>query len=476
MNTISSPLAQVETFEELAITSSLVRPAGASYCLQFIDRHRKMKMGVRDWEFLHPSLEPILSETHDVCAFQEDVTKICHHVAGLSFKQADKIRKMMNSLHEGSVEDRLWIETEREFLAGCIKNSGLTVEQARELWMRVSSFTGFSFCKSHSASYAQLSFKCTYLKAHYPAQFLAAVISNNHGFYSKDAYINEARRWGIRILPLDINKSGIKYVGKHNWMRPGIMHVRNLTDKTSSRIVEEKGIREFANVEDFISRVGAYRHEVENLVLAGAFDGFGLNQPELLYVIDGIYGRHRSLAENGLQFDVFGTRDRHPNHSDYSLTEKCLNELHILGFMLSGNILDILDLHPKSKGTVPAGEIANFVGKGIKVFGWPVTERVHTVSTTGKTMMFLTLEDQTGSMDVIFWPRNYGRFADVLAKPGPYEVWGKVTEEWDTHCLEAVNIRSAEWSPSQIDFELASQRLTRSAGYVYTDLPGIVAA
>ena len=93
--------ARAETFEEITITSSLVRPAGAAYTKTFVERHRAMKQGIADWEYLHPSLEPILRETHDVCAFQEHVTKICREVAGMSFKQADKIRKLMNSLHEG---------------------------------------------------------------------------------------------------------------------------------------------------------------------------------------------------------------------------------------------------------------------------------------------------------------------------------------------------------------------------------------
>ncbi len=108
---------------------------------------------------------------------------------------------MMNSLHEGEQAEAVIRQTAEEFMQGCIDTSGLSREQAVELWNRVGSFTGFSFCKSHSASYAQLSFQCTYLKAYYPAQFLAAVISNQHGFYTKDVYLNEARRWASAFSP-----------------------------------------------------------------------------------------------------------------------------------------------------------------------------------------------------------------------------------------------------------------------------------
>src|SRR5690606_25862392 len=111
--------ADASTFEEVTITSSLVRPAGTAYTGTFVARHRKMKQGIKDWDFLHPSLAPILAETHDVCAYQEDVTKICHHVAGLSYKKADRIRKMMNSQHEGELSRKEYRDTEAEFLAGC---------------------------------------------------------------------------------------------------------------------------------------------------------------------------------------------------------------------------------------------------------------------------------------------------------------------------------------------------------------------
>ena len=472
--------AQVESFEELAITSSLVRPAGASYTATFIDRHRKAKAGIVDWDYLHPDLEPILKETHDVCAFQEDVTKICHQVAGLSFKKADKIRKMMNSMHEGELGEALIRQTAEEFMQGCMDTSGLSREQAVELWTRIGSFTGFSFCKSHSASYAQLSFQCTYLKAYYPAQFLAAVISNQHGFYTKDVYLNEARRWGIRILPLSINESNDGYHGKHNWIRPGLMHVRNLTQKSLSGLLHERNANgHFRNLTDFVRRVDVGRKEVEKMILVGAFDGFGLTQPELLYQLDGVYGRLkpdvptlfeptlRSLGEGG-----------HPGLRDYTLAERCLNELELLGFMLSGNILEILSMHPSSRNAVPAARIHEHVDQRVKVFGWPVTRRVHQVAHSGQPMLFVTIEDKTEVTDVVFWPEVYDRFADTLAEPGPFEIWGTVSEEWGTYTLEADTITTVTWSPNVVDLDLASRRLENSfKDYApYADIQPTVAA
>ena len=458
--------AQAKTFEELTITSSLIRPAGAAYCQEFVDRHRKSKLGCQDWEYLHPSLEPLLKETHGVLAFQEDVAKVCIEIAGLDYKTSDRIRKMMNSLHEGVVESEEWGRVKNAFILGCQNNKGLSEGQAMELWKRVSSFTGFSFCKSHSGSYAQLSFQCTYLKAYYPAQFLSAVISNNHGFYSRDTYVNEARRCGIRILPIDINESGIKYYGKSDWMRPGLMHIKGISQNGLAKIIEErKHNGRFHNLLDFRNRVGLHRHNIEKLILVGAFDGLGLTQPELLFALE--TGVHQ---EKNLLFDNCHT-SLHPGLDNYSLTHRCLNELSLLGYMVSGNILDILDLHPCSRNAVSAADLNKFGGKGVKVFGWPVTERLHRVSGSKKEMMFLTLEDRTGSIDVIFWPRNYSRFVSALSKPGPYVIWGRVSEEWDSFSIEAENIMPVSWSPGQVDFKLASERLEKSyRDYEYRDI------
>ena len=453
--------ADANTFDEIVVTSSLVRPAGTAFAKMYVERHRKMKRGIKDWEFLHPSLEPILSDTHDVCAFQEDVTKICHFVAGLTYKQADAVRKMMNSQHEGELAHPALVELFNRFVEGCQTNSGLSFVQSVQLWKRVASFTGFSFCKSHSASYAQLSFQCAWLKAHYPAEFLSAVISNNHGFYRREVYLNEARRLGIRLLPLNINHSRMKYIGRGLDIRPGFLHLRQLSKDTVDAITLERNESgSFQSLEDFLRRVPAGRKETENLILTGAFDDFGLTHPELLFHLDGIYGA--ISASNPSLFGPEGgyrVRDLHPGLKDYTLMQRCLTEQRLLGYMLSGNPLDVLRLHPASKDTIPASEIHRYAGKRVKVFGLYVTERQHRVAKSGKLMQFLTLEDKSGNVDVVFWPNVLERFEDELTEPGPFEVWGKVTEDWDTFTLEAERIRPVPFTPNLVDFELASARL-----------------
>ncbi len=456
--------AQAETFDEITITSSLVRPAASDYTQLFVERHRKLKMQIRDWDFVHPSLKPILKDTHDICAFQEDVTKICHQVAGLSFKKADKIRKMMNSQHEGMPTSLELANLEKEFIAGCCQTNGLTLAQAQIVWQRVSSFTGFSFCKSHSASYAQLSFRCTFLKAHYPAQFLSAVISNNHGFYTREVYLDEARRWGLKILPLDINQSQYKFFGQDNWIRPGFMHLPHLGETAMLTIeMERKAHGLFHSLMNFLERITLPKQTIENFILAGAFNNLGHSQPELLYQLDGYVPREKSEQPNLLSEHPFLmaaiNSQRTPRLQDYSLLRKCLNEWELLGYMLSGNMLDILELHPSARNTVPANQIHLHVGKRIKVFGLPITERLHEVVKSGRNMKFITLEDKTECLDVIFWPNVLEKYNDVLLQRGPLEIWGKVSMDWDTYTLEADKVNLAVWSPNEVDFELSSKKL-----------------
>ncbi len=466
--------AKVESYPEVVITSSLIRPAGTSYCKLFVERHRMLKENIKEWEFLHPDLEGILGDTHDVCAFQEDVIRICHDIAGLSFKLADRIRKMMNSQHEGAPQRAEWERIRLLFIEGCKGNPHLSrpmgQPQAEELWERVASFSGFSFCKSHSASYAELSFQCAHLKSRYPAQFLSAVISNRHGFYSRDVYLDEARRWGLRILPLDVNSSRLEYHGRDNWIRPGLMPVRDCREAALKVLVQERNENGlYRDLPDLLQRVPLHKREAENLILAGACASFGANQPELLYLLDAVYGK---LGAMGPAWTAMGLTNSHRKAGlgDYSLMQKCLNELRMLGYVLSANMLEVVATHTAARNAVRADALRHHVGKRVKVLGIPVTDRLHPVANRGnddgggRYMKFLTMADNTGYLDVIFWPDALEKWGDELVGQAQFsgnllEIWGTVNEEWDTYSVVADSVRIVEWLPNQVNFEMASLRL-----------------
>jgi DNA polymerase III alpha subunit len=228
---------------------------------------------------------------------------------------------------------------------------------------------------------------------------------------------------------------------------------------------------------DFLARTRLRKSEIQNLIKTGCFDGFNMNQPELLSVLDGEYGRARG-PENDLFTYVRGFQSAlHPGLGDYSLTRKCLNELELLGFMLSGNILDILDLHPASRESVPCARLGRHAGRRVKVFGWPITARAHHIPGRGD-MRFITVEDKSGCADIVLWPEAYERYREAARRPGPYEIWGTVRADWGTHSLFARAMRNVAWSPAQVDFELAQKRLLKSyrGPYLYRDTAAELAA
>ena len=238
---------------------------------------------------------------------------------------------------------------------------------------------------------------------------------------------------------------------------------------------------------------------------------FGLTQPELLYLLDAAYAKIRPAQADlfGGFGDTFATAvptagwirpaERAPGGDwsggelaasvgpgsvseagrrkagmpqgfteaglrDYSLMQKCLNELRMLGYVLSANLLDVVEHHILARTAVRATELRHHVGKRVKVMGVPVTDRLHPVAHSDRYMKFLTLGDNTGHLDVIFWPDALEKWGDTLAGQVPFagnllEVWGKVSEDWGTYSVEADEVRVAQWLPNQVDFAIASKKL-----------------
>src|SRR5205085_1853585 len=177
----------------------------------------------------------ILKETYDIMVYQEDVTKVAMTLAGFSLEDADQLRKVISKKHKA----RQLRDYYEKFCLGAAKNGALP-EIIDKVWAMIMSFAGYSFCKPHSASYAQVSFKCAYLRAHYPAEFIAAVISNQGGFYSAFAYLSEARRMGLRILPPDINDSAWAYRGHGRTIRMGLMQIKALSKALVDEVIDKR--------------------------------------------------------------------------------------------------------------------------------------------------------------------------------------------------------------------------------------------
>ncbi len=434
--------AGVQSFEEIGITSSLVRPAGTAYAEQFVQRHRQAKEGRTEWSWLHESLSGILHQSHDVCVFQEDITRICVEVAGMSFAESDRVRKMMNSQHEGAPAG--YDATARRFISGCMDKQGMNLAQAEELWKRVASFQGFSFCKSHSLSYAQLSFRCAWLKRHHPARFWAAVVANDHGYYPTTTYVDEIRRAKIRLLPWDVNESRWKFWGGDDWVRVGLQHIRGLRQTTVQVLESVRSDRAIASLPDLVERLGtASRSELEALVRVGACDGFGISRTRSLAWLSELLLTSRRRGDADL-FSSSGLPDHLRRLPDESDTARALEELRLTGYSVTGDPLASLSCLGASRGAVAASRLGDFAGKSVKIVGVPVATRVHRVRKSGEPMLFLSLSDQSGIADTILWPKTYRKYHAVATGGGVLAVRGKVTENDDTFALEADHLEAVK--------------------------------
>ncbi|HKY33007.1 MAG TPA: DNA polymerase III subunit alpha, partial [Candidatus Polarisedimenticolia bacterium] len=251
-------------FEHLVIHSSIIRPAANSYIREYV---RRLKGGA--YRPLHPLLGDLMKETHGIMVYQEDVAKTVIAMAGFDAASADDLRKVLSRKHK-----RRKLEDHRlRFEAGA-RERGFSAEVIAEVWRMILSFSGYSFCKPHSASYALVSFKSAYLKAHHPAEFMAAVLSNQGGYYSTFAYVSECRRMGLAVRLPDVNESGIPYTGSGREVRVGLMQVQGLSAGAMEALLRERESGgPFGSLEDLLDRVVLDPADARRLIKAGAFDG-----------------------------------------------------------------------------------------------------------------------------------------------------------------------------------------------------------
>ena len=470
---------RTETFEELTAASSVIRPgvAESGMMQEYIRRHHiAREQAAPDSWYLHPKLAEVLRETHGVMIYQEDVLRVAHALAGMSLGQADTLRRSMS----GKLRSPEAMAAVRDgFIAGC-RAGDVAPDVAAETWRQIESFAGYAFCKAHSASYALLSLQVAYLKAHHPAEFMAAVISNQGGFYAPAAYISESRRMGLRLLLPDVNRSDRDYAGRGREIRMGLMAFAGLAESTIEGLLAARRERgPFTNLSDLLSRSGLGRAELELLVRGGACDGFELTRPELLWRLACRFGAgggspHPALAATrGTEGEMFpgsgGLDHLVPRLPEYGLRERCLMEQEIFGFMVTRHPLELMNVtayvphtvvipgltrNPGNrevpwipdedlgndvkvrgsvKGSAPArlppliaaAGMARHAGRRVRMRGLAISyKRIPTKA--GTWMKFLSLEDLTGTFEAVLFPDAYARFAEATLGTGPLLVEGRV--------------------------------------------------
>jgi DNA-directed DNA polymerase III PolC len=420
-------------FSHVVIHSSIIRPAANEFIADYLKR-----LHTGEWEPLHPILEGVLEETLGIMVFQEDVSRVAVHLAGFSHVQADGLRKIMSKKDKS----RQLADYYARFGEGAALK-GVAKADIQKIWEMILSFSGYSFCKPHSASYARVSFQAAYLKTHYPAQFMAAVISNQGGFYSTFAYVSEARRMGVKLVGPDILESQIKWTGNACGLRVGFMAVKHLKAATMVRIVAERNRSIFTGFDDFLNRVRPREDEVLSLVHSGCLDRFTKNKTRsgLLWAF-AAWQKERNRQKDAPT--LFGRAQNPiptlpPDHP----RELLRREFSVLGFLCGGHPISLFSSAIQRENTLKAMDLPRYIGKKVGFAGWLITGK--TVNTKqGDPMKFLTFEDETGIVETVFFPGVYARFCHCLDYGKPYFLFGKIESDWGAITLTVETTRQIQ--------------------------------
>lgn len=331
---------RARSVRDLAVANAFFKPGPAmgGMARVFVQRYR----GEARPEYLHPALEPILAQTMGVLIFQEQVLRVAREVAGLSWGEADRLRRGISKFR-GQELDAL----RTRFVEGCQRpDPGLTAGQAATLWEQVQAFAGYGFNQGHATAYADVSYRSAYLKAHYPAEFLCARLADWGGFHHQAIYIAEAVRLGIRVRPPHINHSHDRFSLAWEceqatipdtrpqpvyWM--GLGQVRDLRHAAMGAIIAARRERPFRDLADLLARVSLQRKETEHLIQCGALDGLGKSRNALLAEAQNLDGS--SLQQ--MAFDFFA-----PGTSAEGVAQRMAWEERILGQPVSVHPLDTI--------------------------------------------------------------------------------------------------------------------------------------
>ena len=417
--------SKVGDFEHLVIHSSIIRPAANEFIREYI---RRLHGG--PWDPIHPLLTEVLEETFGIMVYQEDVSRAATALAGFSHAEADNLRKIMSKKdRQHQLQDY-----KKRFYAGAARRS-VTEKQIAAVWDMMMSFSGYSFCKPHSASYARVSFQAAYLKLHYPAEFMAAVISNQGGFYSTFAYVSESRRLGLTVLPPDVNTSRIRWTGQDNVVRVGLLSIKGLSAETQKRIVDQRRRGRYRTFRDVLQRVRPAEDEARALIHCGALDGLNPagNRAVLVWQLAcwlktrsaGSAPRARSLFGDVAQVD----NDQSPPLPPENERDRLRREFAVLGFLCDRHPMELYAPTLQKLGTLKAVDLPRHPGRRIRLAAWLITGKVVTTK-HGDPMEFLTFEDETGIVETTFFPRTYHRFCHMIDRNRPYLLTGKVDEDW----------------------------------------------
>jgi error-prone DNA polymerase len=433
--------SKAEDYEILVLNTSIIRPASNRFIRIYLER---LHGGA--WEPLDPSLRDVLSETFGVMVYQEDVVNVCSVFAGMPLATGDGLRKALSKKRPA----RALAAYAAEFFAGALA-LGRSVETAKEVWHMVMSFAGYSFCKGHSCSYIQVAQQSGYLRAHYPAEFFAAVLANGGGFYAPFAYVAEARRAGLTVLPPDVNASELRTTGSGGEIRIGLQFVKGLSAGASEGILEgrkdaktqrRKDEAPYLNIEDLRERARLKPDDLRLLIKVGACDSIaeGRTRPQMLWELDATTQR-RSDATEVVSPDLASLRPCAvpPPLPEYTPDRRRREEYALLTFATDCHPMELRQEDLRRFRLVPATRLAEHVGRHVLAAGMLTTAKpVHTAK--DEPMQFATFDDGHGLIETVLFPDVHRARGHVLFDQGPFIFRGKVEEEFGAIAITVTHL------------------------------------
>lgn len=395
-------------FDDITAMVALYRPGP----MQFIPDYIERKQGNQTIEYLHPKLEPILKDTYGICIYQEQLMKIAQEVCGFTLGEADVLRKAV-----GKKIKELLDAQKSKFIDGAVEN-GASKKVAQELWTWILPFAAYGFNKSHSAAYATIAYQTAYLKAHYPVEFMASVLTSEKADVERISFlIDECKKMNVEVLAPDINESlkNFTVVEGKNQIRFGMLAIKNVGVNIVDAVVEERKINgKFHSISDFISRIKSKdlnKKSMEALIKAGAFDNFE-ERNKLLSNLERMLEIARENNKNGStkQIGLFASAGVKIN-SDIKLEpaepasdfEKLGWEKELLGLYVSGHPLNSFK-KLLEKRTTPIIRITSSAVDKKLIIGGMISSVKKIITKKGQPMLFMKLEDLTGKIEVVIFP------------------------------------------------------------------------
>ena len=417
-----------DNYLTLVAASSIIRPgvARSGMMRAYIERHHKVSKG-DTYESIHPRMDQLMAETYGVMVYQEDVIKVAHHFAGLSLAEADILRRGMSGKFRSRTEFK---RVEEQFFQNCQKK-GYPEKVSRRVWFEIESFSGYSFSKGHSASYAVESYQSLYLKAHYPLEFMVGVINNFGGFYRTEFYFHEARMSGASIEAPCVNNSLYMTHIRSTTIYMGFIHLKSLESKIAQNIEWERHQRgHYSSLDNFLRRISIGLEQLRILIRIDAFRFTGQDKRSLLWEAHRYFNKplkHRTTL------DLFNIKPRSytmPHLEEYPYAN-AFDQIELLGFPLCAPF-DLLAT--EGLDGILSHQLPEMLNQKVHILGYLVTTK-DTHTKNSQLMHFGTFYDREGMVfDTTHFPPVAKRYP--FKGKGFYRIRGMVVQDFGYPMIE----------------------------------------